>query len=201
MVSSHIRRSYDEMARANSQSVLWAALRANNLALSRSFTQLFQIVAQSWPMPEHRMSVTERNTRHQGTKCWRNTNALGLPGQHYPRLTSNSRGLGFGGQTCSQQMPKRLKVSAKKHVRFSTRPPELKGWLVSKEGRQGLSYKLPRCLLREGRFRCLGEDEDQRKGIHMRMCNSLGALKEDRRRIKASWIQMVFESSDGCTQV
>ena len=47
MVSSHIRRPHDEMGRAQSQSLLWIALGANNLALSRPITQVFQIVAQS----------------------------------------------------------------------------------------------------------------------------------------------------------
>ena len=49
MVSSHIRRPYDEMGRAKRQLLLWIALRAI-LALSKSIAQLFQIVAQSRAM-------------------------------------------------------------------------------------------------------------------------------------------------------
>ena len=51
MISSHIRRSHDEMSKAKRQWLLRIALRANNLVLSRSITQLFQIVAQSRAMP------------------------------------------------------------------------------------------------------------------------------------------------------
>ena len=115
------------------------------------------------------MSVAERHFRRQGMKCcWKNTNEAGLPGQHDLRLTSNSRELGLGVQTCLQQKPKRRKGLAKKHVCFPTRPPERKGWLGAIEGRQGLSYTYLRYSLGECRRVCLEEDEDYM--VHIRGC-------------------------------
>ena len=66
IVSSHMRRPQEKMGSAKSQSLLWAALIAKSLALSRSFIESFQIVVQSRVSQEHPMTVVERNTRRRG---------------------------------------------------------------------------------------------------------------------------------------
>ena len=91
-VKSHIRRPHDEIGIAKSQSLLWVVLGANNLTLSRSFTQLFPIVAQSRAVSGASYDRCRAKHSQSGDKVLlKERQRPGFPCKHYARLTSNSR--------------------------------------------------------------------------------------------------------------
>ena len=187
MVLPHIQRPHDEVGRAKSQSLLWVALRANNLALSRSVTQLFQIVDRSRPMPgashehcwvEHSLSGHEVSLE-ENQRAWAPWIAL----SNAWRAFQEDQGLELR-RARWRRSQKGERASKEAHL-ILNRPFRIEklAWVHWRSP----SWELQIAEILSWRWSSwVPRRWWPSQGVH------LGALKEDRRRIKASWAQMVL---------